>query len=98
MNRLLMKNKCLISMLLSFVAIPTGLLLYYGLEDENWDYFAKGKFITNTEGYEYKYKGMIYHLGLMVSEHSLIAELSIVFSLISVIVHQGVMAEMKIKK
>ena len=90
-----MKNKCLISMLLSFVAIPTGLLLYYGLEDENWDYFAKGKFITNTEGYEYKYNGVVYHNGLMVSEHSLIVVLSIVFGLISVIVHGGMIAEMK---
>ena len=85
-------------MLISFLAIPTGLILYYGLEDENWDYFEKGRFLTNTEGWQYRYNGVIYHNGIMVSEHSLIAVLSIVFGLISVIIHEGIIAELKISK
>lgn len=85
-------------MYLSFVAIPLIVIMFYGLEDKNADYFKKGRFITNSEGYEYRYQGIIYHNGLMVSHWSLIAVLSIVFCLISWVTHEGIIAEIKSKK
>lgn len=52
----------------------------YGLPD---DWFEKGRFITNTEGWEYRYKGVIYHLGMMVSPQSLFAVLAVLGILFS---------------
>ena len=79
-------------MFLSFAAIPLGVILFYGIDNTNWDYFAKGKFITNTEGWQYRYQGIVYHYGLMVSEKSAIVVLSITFGLMSWVVHEGLMA------
>lgn len=88
---------CKVSMLLSFVAIPLSVLMFYGLEDKNADYFKKGKFITNTEGWEYKYNKVIYHYGMMVSHWSVIVVVSICIGMISWICHEGYMAVVVVK-
>ena len=72
--------------------IVTSLLLIYGIEDKNADFFKKGRFVTNTEGWEYRYKGVIYPLGLMVSHWANIVVVSIVFMLIFWIAYEGVRA------
>ena len=72
-----------------FAMIPLSVLAYYGMEDKNADYFAKGRFITNTEGWQYRYNGLIYHLGVMVSHWALIGIVSIVFILIAWIGYEG---------
>lgn len=54
------------------------------------DYFEKGKFVTNSEGWEYRYNGTIYHLGMMVSPQSLVVTLVIVFGLIGTVVYTGI--------
>ena len=83
-------------MCLSFVAIPTGLLLYYGLEDDNADFFKNGDGVINN--YEVVYKDVKYHLGVMVSDMAAIVCLSIVFGLISWLVHEEVLLVRNDKK
>jgi hypothetical protein len=78
-------------MFISFAAIPLGLLIFYGLYDENADYFKKGRFVQNTEGWQYRYNGVVYHYGLMVSEKAAIVVLSITFGLISFVIHEALM-------
>lgn len=72
--------------------IAGSLLLIYGLEDKNADYFKKGRFVTNTEGWEYRWNGVIWPYGLMVSHWSVIVILTIVFMLIFWIGYEGVRA------
>lgn len=76
------------SLYISFAIIPLSILLFYGIEDKNADYFKKGRFITNTEGWEYRYSGVIYPYGLMVNHWSVIVVVSIVGILISWIGHE----------
>lgn len=82
-------------LLISFAMIPIITLSVFGIDDKNADYFKKGKFITNTEGWEYRYQGVIYPYGLMVSHPSLIVILSIVFGLISWVCYEGISVVVK---
>lgn len=74
------------SFIISLIAIPVAIIFFYGT-DENADYFKKGRFITNTEGWQYRYQGVIYPYGLMVSQPSLVAILSIIGILFSLMFH-----------
>jgi hypothetical protein len=69
------------------VSIPVILVLAYG-EDENADFFKKGKGVSNQ--FITIYKKVPYHLGVMVSEPAAIACVSIVLIFIVWIAYEGV--------
>ena len=73
---------------LSFVAIAVGVILFYGIHDENADFFKKGKGMSNQ--YETVYHKHVYHFGVMVSDAAVIAVLTIIGCLIYTIVHVGI--------
>ena len=71
---------------ISFAVIPIIIVAIFGIDDKNVDYFEKGSFTRNSEGWEYRYNNVVYPYGLMVSHWANIAILSIVGILISWIV------------
>ena len=76
-----------------FVAIaitPLVLISIYGIEDKNKDYFEKGDFVKNTEGWQYEYKGEVSSHGVMVSHWAKIGVVSIVIGLIITIIGVGI--------
>lgn len=81
-------NKIMESMCVSFVAIPVILTMFYGLSDENADFFKKGKGVANQ--FQTVYKKQVYHFGVMVSDAAAIVVLSIIFILISTLIHVGI--------
>jgi hypothetical protein len=70
---------------ISFAIIPLSILLFYGIEDKNADFFTKA---TYPDDYRAAYEGTVYPMGIMVSEWALIAILSIVGILVSWIGHE----------
>jgi hypothetical protein len=68
-------------------SIPVILILAYG-EDENADFFKKGKGVTDQ--FITIYKKVPYHLGVMVSEPAAIAGVSIVLIFILWICYEAV--------
>jgi len=74
------------SMCLSLVIIPLSIMLFYGIEDKNADFFARVKY---PDDYRAVYNKMVYRMGIMVSHSALIVTLSIVGILISWIGHEA---------
>jgi len=72
-------------MYLSFVAIAAGVIAYYGLVDENADFFKNGKGIANQ--FQTVYHKHVYHFGVMVSDAAAIVVLTAVGCLISWVIH-----------
>ena len=74
------------SMCLTLVIIPLSIMLFYGIEDKNADFFAKAKY---PDDYRAVYNNTVYRMGIMVSHSALIVTLSIVGILISWIGHEA---------
>ena len=70
---------------ISFVIIPLSILLFYGIEDKNANFFAQ---VEYRDDYRAVYEKTVYPMGIMVSEWALIAILSIVGFLVSWISHE----------
>lgn len=73
------------SMYMSFVIIPVLVLLFFGIEDKNSDFFAKSKY---PEDYRAVYDKKVYNIGIMVSNLAKILIISIVGILLSWIGHE----------
>ena len=84
-------------MYMSFVAIGIGTIAYFGTVEPMGDWFEKGRFVTNTEGWEYRYNGVTWHYGMMVSNSAKIAVVSTVGILFSLMAHVWVMECPKLK-
>jgi len=72
-------------MYISFAAIAVGVILYYGFNDENADFFKHGKGVSDQ--YITIYHKVPYHFGVMVSDMAAIVVLTAVGCLISWVIH-----------
>jgi len=80
-----------------FALIPLSILLFYGTEDKNADFFENGDGVRAE--YKIIYNRQAYYIGEMVSHWSLIVTLSIVGLLISWIIYEALnLSKLSIRK
>ena len=77
-----------ITLITSFVIIPLGVLLYYGIED-NTAWFFGHDYIND---YRYRIDGVVYNIGIMVGHFALIVTVSLVGLLIAWVVYETLKA------